>query len=38
VDLQMDGNKPVIEKVYGAVDCGIVVNPDAATNMVKAEL
>lgn len=33
VDLKMDGNKPVIEKVYAAVDCGIVVNPDAARNM-----
>ncbi|WP_236979114.1 xanthine dehydrogenase family protein molybdopterin-binding subunit [Membranihabitans maritimus] len=35
VDLVMDGNKPVIEKVYCAVDCGIVVNPDAATNMIE---
>ena len=33
VDLHLDGNKPVIEKVYAAVDCGIVVNPDAAKNM-----
>jgi isoquinoline 1-oxidoreductase beta subunit len=24
---------PVIQKVYAAVDCGIVVNPDAAANM-----
>lgn len=33
VDLKMDGNKPVVEKVYAAVDCGIVINPDAARNM-----
>ena len=29
----MKENKPVVEKVYAAVDCGIVVNPDAAANM-----
>jgi isoquinoline 1-oxidoreductase beta subunit len=29
----MQDNKPVIQKVYAAVDCGIVVNPDAAANM-----
>ena len=29
----MKDNKPVIEKVYAAVDCGVVVNPDAAANM-----
>jgi isoquinoline 1-oxidoreductase beta subunit len=33
VDLKVDGNKPFIEKVFAAVDCGIVVNPDAAANM-----
>ncbi|HTF18923.1 MAG TPA: molybdopterin cofactor-binding domain-containing protein [Chryseolinea sp.] len=33
VDLRMDGNKPIVEKVYAAVDCGIVINPDAAINM-----
>jgi isoquinoline 1-oxidoreductase subunit beta len=33
VDLMMKKNKPVIEKVYAAVDCGVVVNPDAAANM-----
>lgn len=32
-DLVMKDNKPVIEKVTTAIDCGIVVNPDAATNM-----
>lgn len=33
VDLSMQENKPVVEKVYAAVDCGVVVNPDAAINM-----
>lgn len=33
LDLEMQNNKPVIHKVYAAVDCGIVVNPDAARNM-----
>jgi isoquinoline 1-oxidoreductase beta subunit len=33
IDLTMKDNKPVVEKVYAAVDCGVVVNPDAAANM-----
>jgi isoquinoline 1-oxidoreductase beta subunit len=33
VDMVMRENKPVVDKVYAAVDCGIVVNPDAAANM-----
>jgi isoquinoline 1-oxidoreductase subunit beta len=33
IDLTMQDNKPVIEKVTAAVDCGVVVNPDAAANM-----
>ena len=33
VDIVMKDNKPVIQKVTTAVDCGIVVNPDAATNL-----
>lgn len=33
LDLSMQNNKPVFEKVYAAVDCGIVINPDAAKNM-----
>ena len=35
IDLKMQSNKPAFEKVYAAVDCGIVVNPDAATNMAE---
>lgn len=35
VDMVMKDGKPVVEKVTSAVDCGIVINPDAATNMVQ---
>lgn len=35
VDLRMENEKPIIDKVYSAVDCGIVVNKDAAKNMVE---
>lgn len=35
IDLRIQGNMPVFEKVYAAVDCGIVVNPDAAINMAE---
>jgi isoquinoline 1-oxidoreductase beta subunit len=31
----MENGKPVIKKVNAAVDCGIVVNPIAATNMME---
>lgn len=33
LDLTMRNDVPSVQKVYAAVDCGIVVNPDAATNM-----
>jgi isoquinoline 1-oxidoreductase beta subunit len=33
IDVVMKENKPVIDKVTTAVDCGIVINPDAATNL-----
>ncbi len=35
IDLRMENGKPIIEKVHCAVDCGIVVNPIAASNMVE---
>ena len=35
IELSMDGSKPLISKVTSAVDCGIVVNPDAAVNMTQ---
>lgn len=33
LDLEIQNNQPLIHNVYAAVDCGIVVNPDSATNM-----
>ncbi len=35
VDVRMDGNLPVIDHVYSAIDCGIVVNPDASANLAE---
>lgn len=33
--VEMVNGKPVLKKITCAVDCGIVVNPDAATNLVQ---
>ena len=35
VDVVMENNQPKVQKVYCAVDCGVVVNPEAAINMVE---
>ena len=35
LDLTMENDKPVVQKVTCAIDCGIVVNPDAAVNMAE---
>jgi len=35
IDIEVKMGEPVIRKVYSAVDCGIVVNPDAARNMIE---
>ncbi|MFI1773279.1 molybdopterin cofactor-binding domain-containing protein [Thalassobellus citreus] len=35
VDMIVEDGKPKIKKVWCAVDCGIVVNPDAAINMIQ---
>jgi isoquinoline 1-oxidoreductase beta subunit len=35
LEMNLQDNEPVIDKVICAVDCGIVVNPDAAKNMVE---
>jgi isoquinoline 1-oxidoreductase subunit beta len=35
LDLEMKDGTPVINKVWCAVDCGIVINPDAAKNMAE---
>lgn len=38
LDLTMDDGEPVVQKVTCAIDCGIVVNPDAATNMAEGAI
>ncbi len=35
LDLKMDGNKPMVQKVWCAVDCGIVINPLSAKNQIE---
>ena len=35
LDMAKEGEKFVVKKVTAAIDCGIVVNPDAATNMAE---
>lgn len=38
LDMVVENGQPIIEKVYCAVDCGIVVNPDAAINLSEGGL
>lgn len=35
LDLSIENGKPVVQKVYSAADCGIVVNPVAAENLTE---
>ena len=35
VDIEVKNGQPRVERVCSAIDCGIVVNPDAAANMVE---
>jgi len=35
VDVVMKNGSPVVEKVYAAIDCGVVINPDAAANLAE---
>lgn len=35
LDLEMKDGSPIIHKVWCAIDCGIVINPDAAKNMAE---
>ena len=35
VDIVTRDGQPYVERVFSAMDCGIVINPDAATNMVQ---
>ncbi|MGL1888449.1 MAG: molybdopterin-dependent oxidoreductase [Reichenbachiella sp.] len=38
VDVKLKNGRPVVEKVTCAMDCGIVVNPDAAANMAEGAI
>jgi isoquinoline 1-oxidoreductase beta subunit len=35
VDIVKKDGQPYVERVFSAMDCGIVINPDAASNMVE---
>ncbi len=35
VDIVKKNGQPYVEQVFSAVDCGVVINPDAAVNMVQ---
>jgi isoquinoline 1-oxidoreductase subunit beta len=35
VDMTMRDGQPYVEQVFSAIDCGIVINPDSAKNMVE---
>jgi isoquinoline 1-oxidoreductase subunit beta len=35
IDVVLENGQPKVKNVYCAVDCGIVVNPDAAKNMIQ---
>lgn len=38
VDVVMDNNRPRVQKVWCAVDCGIVVNPEGAVNQIQGAI
>ena len=38
LDMTIENGQPVVQKICCAVDCGIVVNPDAATNMAEGAI
>ena len=38
LDLTIENGKPVVQNVSCAIDCGVVVNPDAATNMAEGAI
>lgn len=35
LDMSVQDGRPIVDRVCCAIDCGIVVNPDAATNMAE---
>lgn len=38
LDLRVENGLPKVEKVTCALDCGVVINPDAATNMAEGAI
>ncbi len=38
LDLKMENGRPKVDRVTCAIDCGIVVNPDAAANMAEGAI
>ncbi len=38
LDMSIENGKPIVDKVCCAIDCGIVVNPDAARNMAEGAI
>jgi len=38
LDIVVEGGKPLVQRVCCALDCGIVVNPDAAVNMAEGAI
>lgn len=38
IEVVMKNNEPRVQSVFSAVDCGIVVNPNSATNMVEGNV
>ncbi len=38
LDLTMEEGRPVVERVCCAVDCGIIINPDAAANLAEGAI
>ncbi len=38
LELVMENGQPKVEKVTCAIDCGIIVNPDAATNLTEGAI
>ncbi len=38
LDMTIEDGKPVVQKVSCAIDCGVVVNPDAAKNMAEGAI
>ena len=35
LDMVIENDRPIVQKVTAAIDCGIVINPDAATNLAE---